>query len=321
MESKWLFSFLLCLFPTPAWAELRVRQPAIELGEIRGGQRLTQRFDMVNLGHGPVEITEVRPGCGCLVPTVEPRILQPGQRGTVTLAVNTLGQPAGTHTWKATVSYRAAQGPAEISLELRATVINEVVVQPASLTLFTEGPAAQEITLTDLRPNPLTITGVAANLPGVKTRVLPAGDASGRRSVKILLEVSGEVPAGRHEGLLQIFTDDPLYGALHVPLRIIKQPRARLSYSPRQLTFVAEQQPLPAKMIRLWTGDDRPVVIAKVSADHPGLLCTWAPGPGQHATVKVQVDARRGPLLAQSAVHIEVRSPVAEIVTIPVRID
>ena len=74
--------------------------------------------------------------------------------------------------------------------------------------------------------------------------------------------------------------------------------------------------------MRVWNAADLPVDVVRVFADHPAVVCTWAAGPGNQATVKVQVDrALRAERALETAVHIEVRAPVRETLTIPVMIE
>ena len=93
-------------------------------------------------------------------------------------------------------------------------------VQPAALTLFTEGTLRHEITLTDLRPTPLRITAVQTIIAGVKAHALePERNAQGQTVTKIIVEASADLPPGRHEDTLTIFTDDPAYRQLQLPVR------------------------------------------------------------------------------------------------------
>jgi hypothetical protein len=313
---------MIAFASTPANGEVRIPRPGENLGEIRAGQRLTHRFEFCNDGPGALEVIDVRTGCGCLAPRVEPRVLQPGTRGVVTVDVNSLGQAAGPHTWKATLQYRQGDKFSERELELRANIITEVTVQPASLTLFIDGARTQEIVLTDLRPQPLTVTAVRTRLPALRavTREQKM-NAAGQRQATIVLDVGAELADGRHEDMLDIYTDDPVYAHLQVPVRIVKEPRGRISLAPKQVAFsIRPGQASPARLIRLWDAQDEAIEIAKVWADDPALSCTAASGPGHHATLKIQVDSQR--LSAgQSAVHIELRRPVQETITIPVMLE
>jgi hypothetical protein len=259
-----------------------------------------------------MEIIEIRTGCGCLLPRVEPRLLAPGERGRVTVDVNTLGQGSGPHSWKCVLRFRQGANQRERELELRAQLITEVTVQPAFLTLTTQGPRTQEFVLTDTRAQPLTVTAVQTHVNGLRAGILRQGrDEQGREQAAIVLDVSAALPDGRHEDTLDIYTDDPLYGHLQVPVRITKQSPSRLACAPQQLTFAGRPgQPGPARLLRVWSLDQHALDIAKVWADDPALACTWAVGPGMHqATVKVQIDARGRMLPEQTVVNIETRQP------------
>src|SRR5579884_3615222 len=59
-----------------AGADLVCVEPLVDKGLVRSGSPLAQRFTLVNRGREAVEITEVKPSCGCLVPRLEKRLLQ-----------------------------------------------------------------------------------------------------------------------------------------------------------------------------------------------------------------------------------------------------
>src|SRR5947207_10267145 len=89
-----------------ARADLRFDATAVNLGEIRAGVPLVSQFTFVNDDPGAVEVSEVRPGCGCLSARLEQRRFTAGQHGVIPLEIHTLGQAAGPHTWQLTIAYR-----------------------------------------------------------------------------------------------------------------------------------------------------------------------------------------------------------------------
>jgi hypothetical protein len=314
----------VALWPSALRAELRFDAPTIDLGEMRAGQRLAQTFHFANAGSSVIDGLHARPECGCLAARLSTARLEPGQRASVVVEVNTLGQAAGPHTWRATLHYHEEGVPRQQVVEMRGVLTTEVNVQPAALTLFTEGVLRQEITLTDTRPSPLRITSVQTTVAGIKAQATSREqNAQGHTICKIAVEASAELPPGRHEDTLSIFTDDPAYRQLQMPIRVIKQPRSALSVGPRELSFpkTAEGH-FPARLLRVWSAADAPVDVVRVYADHPALTCTWAAGPGKQATIKVVVDRRRLPeaQTLPSAIHIEVRAPATETVTIPIAV-
>ena len=320
MRGAILLAVFLAL-PGAARAQLRFERPQADLGEVRGGKPLTHRFAFVNAGDTFVEILEVKPGCGCLKPRVTHLRIPPHQPGAIELDVNTLGHVGGPHVWQTQLTYRAATSIKELTLALKAHIINDVAVQPAALTLITGGVVSQEVVLSDRRGQPLRVTEVRPSSPRLIARAgEPSRDEKGRLVYKITVAPAADCPEGRHEEAVAIYTGDPEYRALTVPVTIVKRSRERLSAAPREVTLTAAAgQSLPARIVQVRDPQDRPVVIDSVTADDPAVTCRWASGPGNAATLRIQVD--RGRIHGdhfQTAVHIRTKSPQGESITIPV---
>src|SRR5262245_45588036 len=89
----------LTLVAVAGRAELRFSQPTVNAGVVRSGTPFRHGFVFVNDGREPAEILEARASCGCLSPKLDKRSLQPGEEGSLSVEINTLSQPAGSHTW------------------------------------------------------------------------------------------------------------------------------------------------------------------------------------------------------------------------------
>src|SRR5438093_1605020 len=149
---------LLLVSPAMASAQLRFTQPAANLGELRGGPVYQQRFDFVNDSAQAIEITDFRLGCGCLHPVLDKRVYQAGEKGTLHMHIRTLGQQNGARTWQAHAQYRLAGKPNEAGLVVRATIRNEVTIEPAIVALTVVTTLKQEVTIKDHRALPLKIS-------------------------------------------------------------------------------------------------------------------------------------------------------------------
>jgi hypothetical protein len=207
-----------------ALADLRFDATTVQLGKIRCGPRLVQVFPFRNNGPGVVELLEARPGCGCLKSRLEQPRLAPGESGLLSLEIDTLGQAAGPHTWQLTVVYRDGEQRREQVLQMTADVFTEVSVQPAAVTLFAQGPLTHELTLTDLRPQPLLIVQVETTSTHLRAHAGPFHkDLFGHFTSKIQVEVDGSLPPGRHDETVIIHTDDPLYREIKVAVSVVKR--------------------------------------------------------------------------------------------------
>jgi hypothetical protein len=304
-----------------ARAELRFAAARVDLGEVRSGAKLAHAFRFVNAGPGPVELLAARPGCGCLKPRLERTVYRPGEEGALPLEIDARGESAGPHVWGLRLFYREGAEAREVALEVAARVITEVTLQPAALTLIADGPLTQEVLLTDLRPDPLTLRGLATSAPCLKARAAErARDGLGHWVYRIRLEYTGDCPEGRHDEALTLYTDDPRYGELRLPITLARRPRQRLEVVPGRVgLWLAGGQAGGQRWVRLADRDGGKVVVERVTADDPALVCEAVPGPGDGASIKIRVDRARlrGDYL-ESAVRVQIASPVRDTVVIPV---
>lgn len=304
-----------------ARADLRFVQPIADAGNVRAGTPLRFPFTFVNEGPQAVDIMSLRASCGCLRPRVDHRTWQPGEKGEVSLEVHTLGLNAGPHTWRLYVNYQIGETTYEAALQLTGNVITEVSVQPAAVMVFADATVGHEILLTDLREHPLTISALQASSPKLKTEL--AGtytDEFGRQVRKIRIEVAGDYPEGRHEEAVDIYTDDPAYRDLRVPVTIVKRSVQKLSVLPNRVDLTAAPgQAVPSRIVLVRPAGQEQVVVDRVECDHPALAVQWARGPGAATTLRISIDRSKltTPQL-QATVRVHVKQPSEETLTVPV---
>jgi hypothetical protein len=311
----------LLLSRAAARAELRLPTPRIDLGEVRAGPSLVQRFPLVNDGPQALEITEAKASCGCLKPRLSKQVLNPGEQSWVEVEVNTLSQPAGPNAWRVDLKYRIGDQQAKAAVLITATLSKELSVEPAALTISTDQAIMHEICVTDLRVRPLTVTAVSASSPHLYVTLQPpCRDPQGHQVRIIKLEVAADYPEGRHDEVISLYTDDPAYAELKVNATISKRARQRIAATPAEVTLSAPAgEPLPSRIVLIRDSENQKVVIEQVTADDPGIVCRWAQGPDNMATVRIQADAARL-ATASGKVQVHVSSPAEQVVTIPVSI-
>ncbi len=298
-------------------ADLRLAERGTDLGEVRGGVRLSKEVALFNDSSSAVEIVEVRGSCGCVSPRIEPRVIRPKGKAALHLSINTLGEGAGPHAWKVAIRYREGENVKEIELPLRAKIITEITIQPASLTLITEGGLTQTLLLTDLRPVPMKIKQVAASANFLKARIAEQG--SNTRTTTIQLEVSRELPPGRHVEALTIYADDPLYGELRVPVTIVRPAARTVTVEPPEVRLDPARD-MPSQLVRIRSRDGQAVQIEKVQPAHDAIRCKSATGVNGDLLVKIEVDDALPPGVSRSRVEVHLSAPAREIIVIPVLI-
>jgi hypothetical protein len=302
-------------------AELACSGTPFAAGEVATGNAIRHAFTLVNTGSSTIDITEVKPGCGCLRPHIDRPTLQPGEQATLLLEINTLTQAAGPNIWRAVVHYTENGKPGELIVHVRADLVALVSVSPAALIIHTQTAARGEFTLTEQHDPPLPIRAVVASSPHLLVTCGAASRESGAWKRSICVDVQPSMPEGRHEDVLRIYTADSRYEELTVPFTVVKRSPGRVDASPASLSVLSEKDGgFPSRIVMLGSGDDRPVVVERVETSDPFIVCTWAAGPNERSTLRVQFDSEQMPAkkIIEGAVRVHLREPMPQVVTIPI---
>ena len=320
MRSQFLSLLFLALGAATVRAELVFEQPRADLGEVRRGPVLLQRFVFVNRGAESVEVVDAKTTCGCLVPKFSARTIAAGGAGWVELEVNTLTQPAGPHSWRVDLFYQIGERRLETAVVVQARLIAEIEVLPAALQISGDRKLTHEITVTDRRPQPFKVIAVQPSSPHLWARLGGTRhDDQGRLTQVIFLEVSGDCPDGKHDEIVAIYTDDPGYRELRMPVSVVKRARQRVTASPASLNLRTKPgQPVPAQIILLRDAEGQQVVVDQVMVENPALTATFAQGPNTMSTIKVQVDDKglSGEGL-RGSIQVHISQPASQVITIP----
>ncbi len=308
-------TFLLATCTPTVQAELRILDPVVNLGKVRGGAPLTHQFHFVNDGPEAVGLLEVRTSCGCLSPRLTIGSLAAGARGVLPMFIRSLGQPAGPHTWTAQLRYRLGHKEMEAALQVSADIVNEITIQPASLVLFTSSELAQDILLTDSRPQPLVVQTVCSSSHGLKAELLRQEGGV----IRLRVAATDAFSPGRHDETLTVYTNDPLYSHLMMPVTVVKEQRRGVRAIPETVTFRREQSgPI---MVRLRGQPGEAIEVAKVEASEPAIGCRWAAGTDGWAMLRIQLDQSKLEVdKFNGRVTIFFRRPANECLVIPVEI-
>ncbi|MFQ5350132.1 MAG: DUF1573 domain-containing protein, partial [Thermoanaerobaculia bacterium] len=145
-----------------------VEKPVVDVGEVRKGEEIHQEFVIRNAGDAALEITEVKPSCGCTVAEFD-RVIPPGGTGRVDTVVETDAFGGGIAK-SVTVFTNDTENP-KINLVVKAIIREPVVVRPGYARFMTvEGqpadPSVQTVSATD--GSKIEVLSVDSPIPFVK---------------------------------------------------------------------------------------------------------------------------------------------------------
>ena len=295
----------------------------IDCGTVRAGTPLSRTFRIANNSPAAISVVEVTPGCGCLRVALAGRVLLPGETADLTVEINTLSQPVGANTWRLRVRTAEVSGGeprvVDRELSLEAKVVREVRVDPVSIGLSTAGEIDQIVTVVDARAKPLSVTSASTGLKHFRCEVLPrtANDSPGETRVRLLVPL--DCPAGAHSDALSIRTNDPDYPEIRVPVRVTRRSRGGIEAVPEtaMLRFASGQSHAVA-VVRLRDLGEKPVKIASVTCDSPGVVCKAVAGPGEMMTLKITGEAAKLAADARGTIEVTFEDDAKTVRKIPV---
>ena len=180
--------------------------------------------------------------------TYRRRRYQPGEKGVLTVKVKPSSQPQGPIPGSPRSAIAAASVEDTAQVQIQATIRHEVAVTPGVLAWCGAGGFQAEVTVTDVRGQPLTVKAVQFTSPIVRAAVT----GSEKGVTRILLQANGSIPAGRHDETLNIYTDDPLYQHFQVPVTLTGQARQAIAVTPERISLrLAAGEPVPSTLVRL----------------------------------------------------------------------
>src|SRR5262245_21457853 len=219
----------------PARPSLAFDQYLVDLGPVGPSEEVFAHFDFTNRGPATIANIQLVPSCGCLQPRLNKQAYESGESGHFMVRVQTANEAAGLTEYTVAVKY-ADPEPRETNVVFRVVLPeNQVFVAPRALVLYQEGGSSlppQEIEITDRRGGQLNITRVDCTRNVAQVELAGSeNDENGNWHGHLKVTLPAKLPAGRVDAMIRIFTDDPDYHMLRVPL-ILQGPSARKIIDP-----------------------------------------------------------------------------------------
>jgi hypothetical protein len=223
----------------PARPSLAFDQYLVDLGAVGPSEEVFAHFDFTNRGPAPVANIQLVPSCGCLQPRLNRESYEPGEAGHFMVRVQTANESPGPKEYTVAVKY-ADPDPREANVVFRVVLPeNQIFVAPRALVLFQEGASSlppQEIEITDRRGGHLNITRVDCTRNVAQVEMAGSDvDENGNWHGRLKVTLPAKLPPGRMDAMIRIFTDDPDYRMLRVPL-ILQGPTSRKIRDPHLQT-------------------------------------------------------------------------------------
>jgi hypothetical protein len=268
-----------------------------DFGTVPKGEKITAVFEVKNSGTAPLEITQVRPTCGCTVADYD-RTIQPGGTGKIEARVDTTAFSGPIS--KAVLVYSSDPTTPQVNLVIKADVRSYIEVRPRPILRFNalQGePATDKVTLVSADGSAFKVTGVdTGGGPYQVSYHELTGDDRLPNEKGSQWEVEVTIPANAKEGMInqkiELKTTSPKAAA--VPLTLTGIVRPIIQVIPAEVNFgtVPGDAPVGRNLLVLSNRQGAQLEIKSAEVDSPDFKTELVPlEAGQRFQIAVSIPA------------------------------
>lgn len=291
-----------------------VEKPVVDVGKVKKGELIRHEFVIRNTGDAPLEISEVKPSCGCTVVEFD-RKIAPGASGKVGVVIETAAFGGGIAK-SATVFTNDTENP-KLSLVVKANVREPVVARPGYARFMTvEGqavePSVQTISTSD--GGPVEVLGVKSPYPFLRVSHSRQGE-----EWQVTLSLDRSAPAGSMADYVLVRTDHPEQPEVKIAVSGLVRPI--ISVAPRVADFGRRELTEPqSKSLEVKNQGEADVEVTEVTSDVAGLEAELeAIEEGRHYRVNLTLTDALPKGDFEGRLTIKTSSPRQPVVEIPLR--
>ena len=299
-----------------------VAEPIKDMGVVPKGDKIAHDFEIRNEGTAPLEISEVRPACGCTVAKFD-RTIAPGQTGKVSLEIDTatFNGPVS----KGVTVFTSDPATPQIELTVRADVEPFIAVKPGYARYITvqgekeKGHIVQTLWAPDGAP--LEVVKVESPYPFLKTEVHEATaeermtDAPGRQwKIDMTLDHDA-APVGALAGFLLVHVNHPKQKLVQIPISGFVRPVITVTPPTANFGSVELKEPMKAVLnIRSFSTEPIRITSIDAGAGVEAQLESVQEGREYQVRLTLKPEIGKGPINHKITIHTDSpKKPVIEV--------
>lgn len=299
---------------------LECEKAVFNFGTIENTILVKHTFVIKNAGDEPLQITNIRPTCGCTIADTKPRTIAPGATTEIPVTFNPKGR-RGRQIKNIVVS---SNDPKRSTMQLRmdGTTTSVIDVQPVSLSfgVLPEGPIepgkfSRIITVSTTRDEPFEITNIIASRQLVDTeiKVVEAG-----KKYQVVVTAKGEVKQGVFRETLNIQTNSKAMPNIAVP--VIATVRGQVTIIPTVLQLSSAIKTPQTRYITVRGETDTALVIESATCSCGEKANVSIQNKGQYGWRVVVRDITADKALAGQKIIIKTNIKGKETLEIPINV-
>jgi Protein of unknown function (DUF1573) len=320
------------LLQAPAFADAEAGKPKAvapepvkDMGMVPKGEKIVHDFLIRNEGTAPLEITEVRPACGCTVASFD-KTVAPGQLGKIHVVIDS-DTFAGPIAKGVTAFTNDVENP-QIELTVKANVQPLIRVEPGYARYVIvqgeekEGTIVQTLWASD--DAPMEVTGVQSPYPFLKVsyheakpdEMLPEGKG---RQWKVEMTLDRDAPVGALGDFVRVTTTHPKQKLVEIPISGFVRPVIAVTPPVADFGRIELKEPqVRSLVIRAFSTE--PIKVTSIEGNIKGLEAKLEPRKeGREYDVRLTLtpEIAKGPFSGKLTIHTD--SPKKPLIEVDLR--
>ncbi len=232
--------FSLILLPQISFAELAIKNPTYDFGQVKQGEKVSHNFVIANKSKKTVEIKKINPSCGCTAAILDKKILSPGQSTKLKAIFDTSGFIGRKE--KSISIYDADKN--SYQLKIKGNIVSDINVKPRRVFLgdiSAESKPSSRITLD-------ASSGVKFKDVISRSKFLKVESENLANKLVLNIEILTGAPLGDFQSRISVLTTSEETPVVNIP--VIAHIYADLILDPKSINFGVIQGPLKEKVIK-----------------------------------------------------------------------
>lgn len=286
-------------------------EPTFDFGERDNSTTVVHDFVIRNDGNATLEITGIRPSCGCTVANVSRPSLEPGQATTLTARFTLEGRTGPQHKTIAVESNDPRSPQSVLALTGTAVALVDVVPRTVYASNLLPGQAVTNvIKITSREDEPLEIVSIDTGNPLVRAEAV---EVVAGREYDVVVRAGSDLPKGATYGRIALQTSSKRLPVANVAYRY--NVIGEISVYPQELTMLEQDRPLN-KTIVITPGTVTDFTVTEVRAPSSDIGVEISKlGGGRYRVVLSNIVPSR----ALDGKEVHVRTTAANMEDVPVR--
>lgn len=264
-----------------------VPAPDHDFGDVWIGGKLEHAYEIRNVGEVVLDITSVKPSCGCTLAGEYDKKIEPGKTGRIPVSMDSKKLHGSfSKSVRVTTNDPANQN---LNLTLKGNVKHYVNVEPSSVNFGQIKPGETKdltVKLTNNSEEPLQLT-MTDPLP-TDTFTVELKEIAPGKEFELCVKSKPPYQEGHNNAAVTIKTNNPNQPELQV--RVLSNALARLNVEPKQIMIARPAATETTQTIKIGNYGDTPIHLLSATIDDENLtLETKEVEPGKQYEVAVKV--------------------------------